>query len=78
MSDEQRQRMNVRIIRVTLAAALRYAPPGGAAQCVERARQLLAEARNQTTVQSVLAEIDALQSHLDSRRGSVAAREYLN
>lgn len=64
MTDEERQRMNVRVIRVTLNAALRNASPQEVEQCRARARQLLADARRNTTAAVVISEIEALQDEL--------------
>ena len=65
MTDQERQRMNVRVIRVTLDAALRHASPQEAHQCRARARQLLLDARRNTTAAAVISEIEALQDELD-------------
>ena len=64
MNNDERQRLNVRAIRVTLASALRHAGPDQTDRCVDRARQLLDHARSQATHPSVLADIDALDAEL--------------
>ena len=65
MIDEDRQRMNVRTIRVTLQAALQSATPDQAPRCRARAQELLARAWAETTVAAVVADIEALQAELD-------------
>ncbi len=69
MTDEERQRMNVRAVRVSLSAALRYASPDQAQQCKARARQLLENARRQTTAPAVISEIEAVEAELDGDVG---------
>ena len=65
MTLEERERLSVRAIRVTLRSALRYAQPDEATRCKVRAQELLAYVRGKTTVAAVLAEIDVLQAELD-------------
>lgn len=64
MTPEERQRINVRAIRVSLAAALRHATPHEADMCRTRASELLQRARDETSVADVLAQIDAAQAEL--------------
>ena len=56
--------MNVRAIRVSLTSALRRVSPEQKAPCVERARQLLAHARDEALTAAVVADIDALEAQL--------------
>jgi hypothetical protein len=65
MTPEKLQRMNVRIIRVTLRSALRHIGPEQASLCIGRARLLLDHARSEATFASVLTEIEALQAELE-------------
>ena len=69
MTSEDRQLMNVRAIRVTLASALRHLPPEKVDLCVARARQLLDHAREEATAGSVLAQIESLEVELASSNG---------
>ena len=64
MTDEQRQRLNVRTIRVSLQAALRFTTPAQGQLARERARELLAHARRQASVKDVIADIEALQAEI--------------
>ena len=66
MTPEERQRINVRAIRVSLAAALRHATPHEADMCRTRASALLQRARDETSVVDVVAQIDAAQAELDA------------
>ena len=71
---DERQRLNVRAIRVTLASALRHLPPDQAAVSIGRARQLLAHARAEATVPGVISDIEALEAELQGA-GAAAQRE---
>lgn len=64
MNAEERQRLNVRAIRVTLASALRHVAPERRQVCIDRAIELLAHVRNEATDPSVIAEVDALAVEL--------------
>lgn len=75
MTDEERQRLNVRAIRVTLASALRHAGPHQADLCMARARQLLEHVRHQAKAASVLSDIDALEAELRGSEGAPHQRE---
>lgn len=75
MTDDHRQRMNVRAIRVSLASALRHATPNQTDLCLARARQLLDQARHGATGESVLSEIRALESELQRADGVAHERE---
>lgn len=75
MTDDDRQRLNVRAIRVTLASARRHAPPQQADLCITRARQLLENARVQATAASVLSQIEALDAELRAADGVAHQRE---
>lgn len=72
MTAAARQRLNVRTIRVSLAAARRHAPPDGMDRCIARARQLLEHARREATTASVISDIDAVEAEL---RGVGAAAQ---
>ena len=69
MTLEDRQRLNVRTIRVSLNAALRSIGPQQAARCVARARQLLAHATEQAVSPRVATEIAEFQAELDEGVG---------
>jgi hypothetical protein len=73
--DDERQRLNVRTIRLTLASALHHIPPDQAALCVARARQLLTHARNEASAPSVISDIEAVEAELDSADGTARQRE---
>lgn len=75
MTDEHRQRLNMRAIRVTLASARRHATPHQVDLCIARARQLLENARDQATAPSVISEIEALQAELRGADRSAQQRE---
>lgn len=75
MIEEERQRLNVRGIRVTLASALRHAPPDQADLCIARARQFLAHARRQAMAASVFLDIEALEAELDAVDGAAHRRD---
>lgn len=64
VADIDRQRMNVRVIRTSLTAALRYATPAEARLCIARAAQLLDHARAEAASTAVIAEIDELRSEI--------------
>lgn len=64
MSDDRRQLLGVRAIRVTLASALRHATPEQRDLCIGRARQLLAHVREEATASAVIAEIEAMEAQL--------------
>jgi hypothetical protein len=75
VTDDKRQRLNVRAIRVSLASALRHLPPEQAALCIARARQLAEHARDQATAPTVLADISALEAMLEGAEGAADQRE---
>lgn len=70
MASQHRQQMNVRTIRVTLASAVRHAPPEKADLCIARARQLLAHAREDAVSAAVLFDIEALEAELRAADGA--------
>lgn len=75
MTDDERQRLNVRAIRVSLASALRHAPPHKRDLCIARARQLLDLVRHQATAASVISDIEALEAELRDAEGAAHQRE---
>ncbi|HUH06562.1 MAG TPA: hypothetical protein VML96_02035 [Egibacteraceae bacterium] len=70
MTDEARQRLNVRTIRTTLAAARQHAPPEELRVCVARAHALLEHARQKATGALVISDIDALEAELRPVNGA--------
>jgi hypothetical protein len=72
---DERQRLNIRTIRVSLASALRHLPPDKAVLCIGRARQLTEHARRQATAASVLADIEALETELERAGGAAHQRQ---
>lgn len=70
MNDAERQRMNLRTIRVTLASALRTTTSEQAERCRARAQQLLQQARDQASDPAVVGEIDALMNSIGSEARS--------
>lgn len=75
MTDDARQRLNVRTIRVTLESAYRYASSDGVDRCIARARQLLEHARREATAASVILDIEALETELRDVDGAAHQRE---
>lgn len=75
MTDDYRQRLNVRAIRVTLASVRRHATPDQVGLCIVRARQLLEHARDQATAPAVIFEIEALEAELQSASAAAHQRE---
>lgn len=75
MTDDHRQRLNVRAIRVTLASAHRHATPHQVELCDARALQLLEQARDQATSASVISEIEAFQAELRGADRAAQQRE---
>ena len=75
MTNDERLRMNVQTVRVTLASALRHASGAQADACVTRARHLLAGVRARATSPSVLSEIDALEVELEAYRPTASQEE---
>lgn len=70
MTDEGRQRLNVRTIRMTLAPARQHSPPDELRVCVARAHELLEHARHKATAASVISDIDALEAELQAVNGA--------
>ena len=70
MTDEQRQLFNIRVIRVTLGAALRKASsPQVAREAVAQAMSLLDGVRQTATTAQVRSEVDSVRSDILSRVG---------
>jgi hypothetical protein len=64
--DAQRQRLNVRVIRTTLDAAVRGADPQKARASIARAKALILVARSTTTDPAAAEELDRFESELDN------------
>lgn len=67
MEAEDRQRLNIRAIRVTLRAALGATHPANAVACLERARLLLEHARASTTAPRAVREWELLRAEIDEQ-----------
>lgn len=76
MADERRQLLNIRVIRVTLDAALRDAPsPEVAEQATAHALLLLDGARREATSRHVRAEAEAVRADIIARTGGASREE---
>ena len=76
MTDEQRQLFNIRVIRVTLDAALRKASsPQVAREAVAHGMSLLDGVRQRATSAQVRSEVDSVRTDILSRVGEPLRRE---
>lgn len=70
MDTERREQLNLRVIRETVRSAMRGLSPGEIERTLERANQLLDQARRAATSEAILTDVKGLQRELDQRLAS--------